>query len=221
MELIRQQASEGKQNWSHSIDEQSLPHGQGPAGSSRLGRLTGAILQLRGCCIQSKPCRVMSKTSCCTLLPLWCSGRWWWQHTSNELDEPRPDGTMSPSHKLIQEYSLQGSEAADTLMQNQHLAKEAAKVFFSCHWSKITVAHTTILSCALDEGSFPLSAFLFISALDCIDAVYKLISNSFAYSFEALRHSSNEQTDASQPVIQEAQVCCFWYTPCNNIHVVL
>lgn len=59
----------------------------------------------------------------------------------------------------------------------------------------MTVAHTTVLSRALDEGSFPSDCFLIISALDCIDTVYKVISSQYKYSFEGLRHLLEGQTD--------------------------
>ena len=58
------------------------------------------------------------------------------------------------------------------------------------------VVHTTVLSRALDDGMFPSDTFLVISAIDCVDLVYKVISNLFRYSFEGLCHPGGQTEEA-------------------------
>lgn len=99
----------------------------------------------------------------------------------------------SATQKFIHKHSSQQQSAAIPEMQDAHLAETAAKLFFTGHWSRMTVARTTLLSTALDEGSYPSDAFLYVSALGCIDTVYKLISNTYSDSFEKWRHMSDDE----------------------------
>lgn len=60
---------------------------------------------------------------------------------------------LTRAHELIHDYSLRGEEGTTTEMQDQHLCENGAELFFSGHWSKMTVAHTTVLSKAVQNSA--------------------------------------------------------------------
>lgn len=127
------------------------------------------------------------------------------RHSTEQVDVDRLPQTafdsvhsspLSGAQKIIRDFSSHGnSEEMPKPENSSNITEEAADLLFTCHWSKMTVAHTIVLSRALDGGMFPSDTFLVISAIDCVDMVYNSISNQFRYSFEGWHHHPGGQIE--------------------------